>query len=225
MIDFLDDPAEEPVVDAAPTPEPEAETPQETVERPRDESGRFAPKEPAMVPVTALQQERERRQAIERQLEQERARPEVPDLYQDPEAFATWQQSQLQSTALNVKLDLSEDMAREKHGDEAVDQARDWALAKFASNPAFQQEVMSQRNPYGFVVNQYKREQMLSSVNPDDLAEFQAWKAAKANPLSHPSPPIAPPRSIASAPAAGTSKPGQEPLYAGAAFDAVFRKA
>ena len=223
MIDFLDDPAEEPVVDAAPIPEPEEV--QETVERPRDESGRFAPKEPAMVPVTALQQERERRQAIERQLEQERIRPEVPDIYQDPEAFAAFQHQQAQSVALNVKLDLSEDMAREKHGDEAVDQARDWALAKFASNPAFQQEVMSQRNPYGFVVNQYKREQMLASVNPDDLAEFQAWKAAKANPLSHPSPPIAPPRSIASAPSAGTAKPGQEPLYAGAAFDAVFRKA
>jgi hypothetical protein len=222
MIDFLDEPAEEPVVDAAPIPEPEE--PQETVERPRDESGRFAPKEPAMVPVTALQQERERRQAIERQLEQERTRPEVPDLYQDPEAFAAFQQQQAQSVALNVKLDLSEDMAREKHGDEAVDQARDWALAKFASNPAFQQEVMSQRNPYGFVVNQYKREQMLASVNPDDLAEFQAWKAAKANPLSHPSPPIAPPRSIASAPSAGTAKPGQEPLYAGAAFDATFSR-
>jgi hypothetical protein len=224
MIDFLDDPAEEPVVDAAPTPEPEEV--QETVERPRDESGRFAPKEPAMVPVTALQQERERRQAIERQLEQERTRPEVPDLYQDPEAFAAYQQSQTQSIALNVKLDLSEDMAREKHGDQAVDEARDWALAKFASNPAFQQEVMSQRNPYGYVVSQHKREQMFSSVTSDDLAEFQAWKAAKANPLQPtPPPPIAPPRSIASAPAAGTSKPGQEPLYAGAAFDAVFRKA
>jgi len=212
-----DAPAE---VDTAP------EQPQEVAEGPvRDEQGRFAPKQ-TMVPLSALEQERARRQAAEDRARQYESQREIPDVFTDPEAFALHQQQQAQSIALNVKLDLSEDMARGKHGDEAVDAARDWALARFAQSPAFQQEVLGHRNPYEHVVSLYKREQLLANVTPDDLEQFQAWKAAKANALqpAQAAPQPVPPRSIATVPNAGGAKPGAEPVYEGAAFDAIFRK-
>lgn len=194
---------------------------------------------PGYVPTTALQSERERRQAVEARLQQyeaARAAEPMPDPYEDPEGYARAQRQDMQTQTLNVKLDLSEDMARERHGDEAVDTARDWALAKFAQSPTFQSEVLSKRNPYEFVVQQFKREQLFANVSPDELEQFRAWKAT-ANPLTQAQPApqpvvaqtaatpsiVAPPRSLASAPAAGSPKPGDQPVGPGVAFDAVFR--
>lgn len=233
-LDFLDSASAEDV--ATPAEPVEAPTVQQeaaphSVEQPeggpiRDDQGRFAPKQ-TQVPLSALEQERTRRQAAEEQLRQYSAQREVPDVFTDPEAFAAFQQEQAANIALTVKLDISEDMARSKHGEGVVDQARDWALAKYATNPAFRQEVLSHRNPYEYVVSSFKREQLFAEVTPEDLEQFRAWKA-KANPLNQQQAqaapqPVAPPRSIASVPNAGGSQPGAQPIYDGAAFDAVFR--
>jgi len=223
------EPAVEPALEAAETPPaPELET-----DRPRDDQGRFAPKQ-TMVPLSVVEQERARRQAAEERVRSYEERQHVPDIYTDPEAFAQYQQQQTQQITLNVKLDLSEDMARSKHGDEAVDAARDWALGRFAQSPSYQQEILSQRNPYEAVVSAYKREQMLADLSPEDLEQFRAWKAT-GNPLqsaAHPPQaalaarpqPVAPSRSIASTPAAGSAKPGEQPVGPGVAFDGLFTR-
>jgi hypothetical protein len=225
------EPVQEPVeASQAPesTPEPQAAQP-------------VTPAVPAgYVPVSVLQAERERRQALEeraRQYQAERTAEPAPDPYEDPEGFARFQQMQTQSLTLNVKLDLSEDISRERHGNEVVDAAREWALTKFAQSPTFQNEVLSQRNPYEFIVQQHKREQLFANVSPDELEQFRAWKANPANPLTQASPApqpvaavlaapqqfVAPPRSLASAPAAGSPKPGEQPVGPGVAFDALFK--
>lgn len=182
--------------------------------------------EPQHVPITALLDERDKRKAMEQELERLRAAQqpaqtvEAPDMFEDPDGFAAYQQQMSYQTTLNAKLDISEDMARDKFGDEKVETAKNWALQQFAADPAFQKKVLSQRNPYRFVVEQYDREQMVSQVTPDDFAQFQAWKAAQTQleAQTKPTPPAVPPRSLASAPSAGGIStepiPSEEEMFA-----------
>lgn len=198
----------EPVVDPAPEPvDEQVETP------PAIEP---AKPEPGYVPLAALLDERDRKKQLEAELARYQAQqtpPEPVDVY-DPEAMAAWQQSQV----LNTKLELSEDMTRDKFGDELVDKARDWALQRFQQNPAYQQEVLRQRNPWKYVVDQYQRDQIASQVDLTEYEQFKAWKAAQATlaqqpaPVAAQTPPSQPPRSLASAPSAGnTTQPKPAP--------------
>jgi len=196
-------PESTPVVEEAPsepTPEPEAKP------------------EPQHVPITALLDERDKRRALEEQVrvlqaaQQPQAESAAPDMFEDPDGFAAYQQQINQQATLNAKLDISEEMARDKFGDEEVETAKNWALQQFATRPGFQQQVLGQRNPYRYVVEQYKREQIASQVNPDDFAQYQAWKTAQSQLQATVTPtPAAPPKSLASAPSAGgiTTEPVQ----------------
>jgi hypothetical protein len=212
-------PVEEPVVTPAePEPTPEAKPQPEESANPLVPPVVEAKPDPGFVPITSMLDEREKRQKLEAELAQLRAsqqqpQPEpVPNMFEDPEGFQAYQQQFANQTAINVKLDLSEDMARQAHGDELVDQARDWALQRFQSIPGFQAHVLGQRNPYGFVVQEYRKAQIADQITPEDLAQFQAWKTAQAQ-IQTPAPPTAaappnsprsvPPRSLASAPSAG----------------------
>ena len=223
--DFLDEiETNEPVIEQVPEVTPEPEPVVETVVEPVVEQ----PKEPQHVPITALLDERDKRKNLEQELEriraaqQPQAQPSAPDMFDDPEGYTSYQH-QIQSQALlNSKLDISEEMARDKFGDDKVNAARDWALSLFQNRPGFQQEVFSQRHPYKYVVEQYEREQIASQVTPDDFAQYQAWKLAQSQIQPAPQPQQAPPRSLASAPSAGgiatEVAPTEEEIFAGA-FD------
>lgn len=209
--------------------EPAAEAAPGAEEGPvRDEKGRFAPKtgqerEPGHVPITALMDERDKRKAAEDRLRQYETQEQGPYIDEDTAAV-------VHNATLKVKLDISEDLAREKHGDEVVDQVIAWAQSQFQNRPGFYAEVMSHRNPYGHVIQQYQRDQMVSQLTPDDFAAFQAWKQtraqAPAQPAAAPAAPSTPtpPRSIASAPNAGGTKPGEQPVGPGVAFDSIFTR-
>jgi hypothetical protein len=214
----VEEPTPEPPVEAV--PEPEA-APAEPVQP--EPASPFTPPvveakpDPGFVPITAMLDERERRQKIEAELAQLRAsqpqqQPQkIPDMFEDPDGFQTYQAQVAQTATLNAKLDISEEMARDKFGDEAVDQARDWALQQSQTRPGFYQELMQQRNPYRYAVEQFRREQIASQVSLTDFEQFQAWKAAQAalqnpepaNPAEPIPPRTPPPRSLASAPSAG----------------------
>ena len=218
---FGEAPIAEEQVEATPetvTLEPEAEHPAETPAEPPVATPEPAKPEPGHVPISAMLDERERRQKLEAELARFQAQqtpPEPLDVY-DPEQMAAFQQQQV----INTKLDISEDMTRDKFGDELVDQARDWALQRFNANPTYQAEVLRQRNPWKYVVEQYQRDQIASQVSLDDFQQFQAWKAAQgqlaqqtAAPLAADPPSVQPPRSLASAPSAGSStQPKPDPV-------------
>lgn len=249
-LDFLDGdgPAEPQVVSEAPQAEPEAPKAEGPARGP---DGKFAPKSepvsepdpqpqaaqpepvpaqpkaeqppPGYVPVSVVQELRQEIKALKQPAQQPQA---PPDRYADPEGYEAYREQLLQDQLINTRLDLSEEMARATHGNELVDAARDWAVQKFQTSPAYQAEVLSQRNPYGYVVAQYQREQMISQVTPDEFAAYQAWKQAQAQVQAaapSPQPPPTPPRSLASATAAGGSKPGDMPTHEGAAFEAIFK--
>lgn len=239
-LDFLNgDESPEPIV----TPETVEAAPEANPGQPRGPDGKFvsaapepapepapaapvvsAPAEPAspppgFVPVSVVQELRREMRELRHPVE-----PVAPPTVYD-EGYEQYMAAQVHNAALNNKLDISEELARQAHGDDLVDKARDWALQRFAESPAFRQEVLSQRNPYGYAVKEFQRQQALSELNdPAELQAFKAWKAAQAlaqQPAAAPAAPP-PPRSIASAPSAGGVQ--HVPTGAGQAFDNVFKR-
>jgi hypothetical protein len=209
--------------EATPAPEP---TPAPQVEA-RPEAGH--------VPITALLEERERRQAMEAQLrtlQQHVAQQQqpAPNPEEDLTGWVQHQQQQTQQSVVSAKLQISEDIAIERFGEQLVREADAWALEKARQMPGFQEHLISQRNPYGYLVQMYQREKALEKIDPAEMDQYLAWKAAQsaaaqaqpAAPAATPQP-SAPPRSIASLPSAGGGKPGDMPLHEGAVFDQVFK--
>jgi hypothetical protein len=247
-LEFLEG-AEAPNEEVAPAAqEPAAE---EKPERPRGPDGKFAPKEKAedapvaqpeptpqaepaqeqpMVPLAALHETRDKVRDLEARLaamqpKQQQPQPTIgpaPDMFEDPDAYQSWQQQQI----VNATLNLSEEITREKYGDELVDAAKVWATEQFQTRPGFAQEVLSQRNPYGYAVKQYQKHQSLSQLgdDPTEIQAYLAWKQAQqaqpAAPAATP-PPQRPPQSIASAPSAGGLQ--SQAVGPGVAFDSIIR--
>lgn len=219
-----------------PPKEPEQASEQPSSERPRDEHGRFAKKEeapePVMVPLAALHETRDKVKALEAQLQAMQPQQEqpqaVPDMFEDPQGYHAYIQNTISQTALNDRLNISEEMARQSAGEETVNAAQEWGRQQLTSNAAFAQQFYQQRNPYGFLIREYQRHQALSALgdDPKQIEAFKAWQAAQAqiqqqpaqaDPQQQPNPP----QSIASAPSAG----GMQTIAVGpgVAFDSVIK--
>lgn len=178
-----------------------------------------APKSEAhMVPISAILDEREKRQIAQREAEDLRrkvaeyeannAAPQPPDPEQDPRGFAAHQQAQVQHLLWNERLNMSEAMARSAHGDDIVDAARDAYMTAMKNSPAMQAELQRQANPYGYVVQWHKRQQVLADVGDDPeafrqkvISDYLASNPAAAAAQPAPKPNLPP--SMAAAPSAG----------------------
>lgn len=165
--------------------------------------------EPQHVPITALLDERDKRKGLEQELERLRAQQtapsvEAPDMFEDPDGFAAYQDQKVQAALYGQKLQFSERMAKKEYGADVFEQAKAWAFERCNSDPMFNAKVAQSPDPYDFAISEWKREQIVSQVTPDDFAQFQAWKAAQTQLEAQTKPsPVAPPRSLASAPSAG----------------------
>lgn len=173
--------------------------------------------EPIMVPLAALHETRDEVKSLKDQLSRfqqtqqaNQPAPQAPDPYEDPEGFAAFQSSQIQTVLLNHTLDTSERFARKEHGAETVEAAKQWALQRYATDPLYREQVLRDPDPYERVVKDFRREELFSKVSdPSEFDAFLQWKAAQSQlsgaPASSPNPtPTAiPPRSLAGAPSAG----------------------
>lgn len=206
------------------------------------------------VPLAALLTERERRSKAERALEERTARDaeaeadqnlsfEPPDPAKDAAGYARFQAGMTNLAILNERMNFSERFARQQHGDEAVQTAHDWAVARFKADPAYEESVMRSADPYATIVKDHTIQTRGEQVDNDDWKAFQAWKAAQngggegQGGASDPPKPAAaapaavpqaqakkiPAQSIADLPGAGG---GQHtvPVGAGQAFDNVFTR-
>ena len=234
--DFLDggvpvEPESAPAEQVQATPEPAS---QESAPAPVEPSPEPTPSpkpDAGTIPITALLDEREKRKELERRLaqfEQERAAPVAPDPTTDPYAYQQHLMQQVQQQVLDTRLNMSETGCRRHYGDEVTDKAKEWALAKFSANPAFQAEVLGSPDPYDYAIKAFQRDQIASQVTADDFTAFQAWKAAQAQIASAPAAQAAPatpsapvPRSIASTPSAGGGV-AHQPYDPDAAFAGAF---
>jgi hypothetical protein len=180
----------------------EAEAPAEA--QPRDEHGKFAKKgdeDEGAPPAPAEKQEfdgaatlaeRRKRQeaeeraraaearaeALERQ-QQQNPPPAPPDIWEDPEARFGFERQQVQQELYQQRYFVSQREAIRDHGKETVEQAISWAMERAQQDPQFNTVALSQMDPVGFAVEQYRRDQM-ASINPDDYAAFNQWREQQA---------------------------------------------
>lgn len=206
----------EPEAPAEPEPAPEPEP------TPAPEAHR---EEPRTVPLATFLDQRDRLKELERREAEWKAQQGQPmqriDPFDDPEGFAQQQQQLVQQAIITDRFERSHEDAVEKHGEDAVKAAVEWAQTRAQTNPAFAAEYMAKTRPIQWIVQQHKRDAIVSDIgdNVDDWFTREAAKRGYA-PQSAPvaaapvaaavqpaAKPAAPPRSIASertAPAAVT---------------------
>jgi hypothetical protein len=268
MTDFLDGMLNDPK--AAPQAAPEPAKPAETPATPPAPSP-APPKEPAPAPelpkaadapkgeppkdqgpfFSAMLDEREKRQRLEKELEafrrdqQQRSSPR-PQYQDDPDAWARHIEQRQSEAVRDIRFEVSEEFANEKHGDDKVKAAKTWSEERARSEAQaygfspFAAEFMRQRHPIDWLVKQHKQAQWLAQVGDDPeayvrrkYAELTAVPAAvTAAPLNGGAPPqpgmplskpFVPDKSLVDAPSAGGIRTGT-PVGPGATFDAVFPK-
>jgi hypothetical protein len=205
-------PVEE-AVEAPAQPEPEQQP--EAVSEPTPEAE--APKdEPRTVPLATFLDQRDELRELKRWKEQQEAnRPQQQriDPFDDPEGFAAQQQQMVEQRLTQERFALSDRFARKEHGAEAVDAAVAWAQQKASQDPTFAAGYMREADPVDWIVQQHKRDALLSDIgDPAKLDDWFAREAAKrgyalqsapvaaapaavVQPAARPAPP---PRSIAS---------------------------
>lgn len=183
--DFLDDDVTDEVEQGTPeTPEPEAtETETETVETVEPEVP-TAPevREEHSVPYAAMKAEREKRQALERELAEFRQQREQPEpeqsFYENPDEYVQRQIQTVENRATQRLYTALEEQARETHPDydEVFEEVKEHA----ASNPAAVQQILSSPNPamaayrYGKQLREMKEMQDPQSYRQKIEAEVRA---------------------------------------------------
>jgi len=238
-----------------PAPKPETPEPPKAVEPPPPAPIEPAPVTPApapasstaappgYVPLAAQLDEREKRQALQRELDDMRRKfdeatkkPTDLDPITDPDGFKSHFESQIAATRFEERANFSELMATEKYGAEAIAAAKQWLTEELKKNPGLWQSVQSSPHPYDFVVKAHKRDKQMQSLGDRDLdawfeeqakARGYVLQGAPASPapvaaLTPATPTPLPKPSLASAPAAGGNAP-KVPTGPGVAFDSVFK--
>ena len=194
------EPEQQPDSEPAPTPEPEA---------PKDEQRTI----PLATALNWRDEAKEYKRKVEQYEAQQRQAPQRIDPFDDPEGFAAQQQQMVEQRLTQERFALSDRFARKEHGAEAVDAAVAWAQQKASQDPTFAAGYMREADPVDWIVQQHKRDALLSDIGDpsklDDWFEREAAKrgfakqsapvaaapAAVVQPAARPAPP---PRSIAS---------------------------
>lgn len=224
-------------LDSIEVPEAEVEAPEqdsaleanveEQVAEPEGDAVEQVEADPKQVPLRALQEEREKRQALERQFAELKARvdqpqqvaqqpqrQQAPDPYEDPEGYNAYVQSTVAQTEWKMRAEMSGRFAEDKYGKDTVEAAILWAQAEGAKDPTLGQRVQLQSSPVEFVVQEYQRSQTLQALQGkslDDYLQEQAvakgWIVSQADGAvvpsqQKPSSPT-PPKSLSRAPGNG----------------------
>ena len=187
------------------------------------------------VPLTALLDEREKRQALKRERDeleqrlqaleaqrQPQPQAQIPDPYEDPAGYQQYIQAQIDERAFAATAEISGRFAEQKYGKETVEEAVRWAQAQGAKDPTLGQRVRLSNDPVGFVVEQFQREQFWTKYgsDPSAIQTLMATPPTAAPQMAAPAAPkpIAPPRSLAAAPGAGG---GHQSIPDGSVLDSV----
>lgn len=218
-LDFLDETPTD-----APEPEQAEAQAEEQVEAQPEGTGE--PAEPPSaseeksrdVPFVALMDEREKRQAAQREAEelrkqiaeyQRQAQPakEKPDFFDNPDQA-------MDQRLMAVKLQQSRFFAEKEYGADVVAAA----YAYFDEHPNESQSLINHPSPFHAAVDHYKRQTKLAEIGPDPDAWINAQVEARlAERLAQSPAPKAPPPSMARAPSTGGER-----ISPGSAFDETF---
>lgn len=220
----------------------EGVSPEAPESQPRDESGRFAAKDkgeaaPAAegappapterqsrdVPITALLDEREKRQRAEAALEalrrqQPQQQPQMPDPVEDAAGYTQAVYQQIEQMRQSDRLAMSQFLAEDKYGKALVDEA----MAFFDTQPRHvSAQFLTERSPFHAAVAWFQNHKAMQERTAPDFeqklrekieAELREKIAAEMG--SPPSPRV--PRSLADAPGSGNHVPpvqSSDPLF------------
>ena len=172
-------PAKTPAPAPEPAPaEPPAETPAPTPEPPSSEQ-----KPDHFVPLPKYLDTRDERNELRKEnarlkaeMEARATTSKVPDPIDDPDGHTAYLRQEMATALQTQRLEVSEELAIEKHGQEKVDAAVQWALAKAQADPTFGPQYMRERNPIDWLVRQHEQSAMLTEIGTDRAA----WIAAEA---------------------------------------------
>ena len=176
------------------------------------------------VPLTALLDEREKRQRYEREAEElRRWRQQVegqqrqPSFRDNPEAVMSQLQQQIDEQLKRQRLINSRMLAEEKFGKEKVAEVYEY----FEEHPQESHALLNEPSPFHAAVEHYERQKLLQEIGSDP----NAWREKERERMkkdimseSAQKKPDAPPRSLASAPGSG----GRDSQSPGSAFDEEF---
>lgn len=188
-----------------------------------------AEEKPQAIPLTALLDEREKRQEATRRAEvAERRLQEIerriaasqqpqkrPDWFEKPDEAIRHAVAPIQQQVLSVKLQQSRFLAEKDFGPDLVKEA----FAYFDQHPEESHKMLDHPSPFHAAVQHYKRQKFLSEVGEDPESWLEAQVKARLEQISpqSPAPANRPPPSLSRAPAAGRS----ENTKPGSAFDAL----
>jgi hypothetical protein len=185
-------------------------------------------REDGHVPISALLDEREKRQAEKAQREAlERRIAEMRAQVAPQRELAPTEHLEVALYSQNLRA--SRRFAEREHGKDNIAAIHDWATRRCDEDPIFNQQMRSSDDPYEAACQAYNREQILQAVKPDDLAAFKAWQASSAKASearathesipTHPSTSRTPvPRSLATASGTGGAGAPHVPVGPGQAF-------
>lgn len=132
-----------------------------------------------MVPLAALQAERESARTLKQRLERLEAAMNAPktvappDLYAEPERFQQYIEQTVTQRVNNVEAEMSERFARTQFGSDAVDAAFEAAQAQGTTA-----QFIGKKDPWGELVKWHKAQTALAEIG-DDPAAYRARVAAE----------------------------------------------
>lgn len=191
------------------------------------------PGEQKAIPESAFVQMRKDFQkkidALERQLN-ERAQsatpkppaqePPPPDMFDDPQGYREWTNSQFEQRLQTSRLDTSEVIARQQFGDEKIDTALE--ALKSSGDQAAWQRILNEKHPYGALIKWHEKHQVMSQIEEAgglealiaaELAKRAPQQPAPGQVQEQPKPaPVTPPPSLAKGGAGNTAtvEPSEE---------------
>ena len=180
-----------PVEQAIEAKQPEVEHPQAPPAQPRDESGKFAPKEPAEKPdqlpqedYKAVKEWRTKAQTLEgqlaelsQQMEQLKNPPQPPapppSVWEDEQgAFQHFGQQVVSQATLNARLDMSEMMMRQANPD--FEDMKQVFISLMKDNPVLQQQALSDPHPWNKAYQIAKNHKTMQELGATDVASLEA---------------------------------------------------
>lgn len=150
--------------------EPEAvETEAEEVATEPAEEPKEAEKPEPTVPLSAMIEERSKRQALEMLLNnqpRERQEPQpIPDVFEDQAAYTQHVLQAVQQARVATKMEMSRFLAEEKYGKDVVDEA----VSYFNDHPGSEQ-FLNTPSPFHAAVEYVKRQRVAEEVGADPAA-------------------------------------------------------
>ena len=197
--------AEEEEVEAEAETETEAEKPEEPekAEEPEKEPKEESPSDSEPWHIKAVLDERDKRQKLERQLEELQSKlpkeGDEPTSFFDDEGKARQEVvDQIRNEFLQRELKQSERRAIGEHGEETVETATKWFNEKALKYPSLLERFHESYNDVGEIVKMYQDDQKIANIGTfeeqiraDERAKVEAKFKAQPEPEPSPTPSLA----------------------------------